>query len=132
MRAAGIALVLVLLGVDPVAAQEAVAGFSAAQAEHGGDLYRDHCSLCHGADLSSAEFAPSLKGARFRRQWGGQNAAALHGYVSRTMPPSQAGSLSPQDYSDVLAFILQANGASPGAVPLPSDPEALGALSLPK
>lgn len=125
-------LITAVLLAAPAAAEDKIAGFTAAQADHGQGVYLDKCATCHGADLQSGEFAPSLKGARFRRTWGGQNAAALYGFVSRTMPPGQAGALSPDDYADVLAYVLSANGTTAGPEPFPTDAETQGELTLPR
>ena len=42
---------------------------------------------------------------------------------SMTMPPSQPGSLSEEQYADVTAYILSLNGMQPGDTPLSMDSE---------
>jgi mono/diheme cytochrome c family protein len=135
MRTSGFALVALLaaLAAAPVSAQdEAPAHFTAAQAARGADTYRDRCVLCHGANLDDGEWGPTLKGARFKRKWGGQSMAALFAYVSTTMPPGQTALMGPEDYADVLAHMLAGNGVAAGDKPLPSNTEALGPLTMPK
>ena len=123
MRGAALALAGLLgaagltLAASLAAAQDAVAppapGVPAGDAERGGDVYRANCALCHGASLYDGQFAPSLKGAQFRRTWGQAGPAALLAFVKRVMPPGQEGMLPDQDYADVVAYIVQANAAPP-------------------
>ena len=122
-----------VLAISGVRAQDlAPAHFTAAQASHGADLYRDNCTLCHGPHMDDGEFAPSLKGARFKGKWGGKALDSLFVYISSTMPPGQAGSLSSEDYADLVAHILASNGAAPGDKPLPADMTALSSMAVAK
>ena len=107
------------------------AAFTQAQVDQGQDLYRANCASCHGGALNDGEFAPSLKGVRFRGKWSGQPVGALFSYMSANMPPGQAGVLGPDDYASLAAFLLQANGAAAGAKPLPADAQALSGLGWP-
>jgi mono/diheme cytochrome c family protein len=109
----------------------ASAEFTKAQADQGADLYSANCASCHGPGLNDGMFAPSLKGRSFRGEWGDKSVGQLYAYASANMPPGQAGVLAPEDYVDVIAFLMQANGAQPGAKPLPADPQALSALAWP-
>lgn len=108
------------------------ASFTQAQADQGGDLYRASCASCHGPALNDGEFAPTLKGARFKGKWSGQSVGALFAYVSTNMPPGQAGALAPEDYANILAFLLQANGVPAGIKSLPADSQSLSDLSWPE
>ena len=105
--------------------------FTQAQADQGAQVYSQHCGLCHGAHMDDGEFGPSLKGARFKRQWGGKSVGALFSYVTAAMPPGQAGTLPADDYAAVLAFVFQANGATAGAAPMPADSQALAGATVP-
>lgn len=128
----GAVAILLLALAAPAAAQDGKpATFTQAQADHGADLYRDHCALCHGANLANAEFAPTLNGARFKRKWGGQSAAGLFGYITHAMPPGQTDVMSADDYAAVMAYLIGANGGVAGSQPLPADTEALSGLVLP-
>ena len=136
MTLRGLALAGVLTGLAaaaPATAQdEAVATFTQAQADHGRDLYRDNCGMCHGPNLNDGEFGPSLNGARFKRQWAGNGVGGLFAYLTAAMPPSRTGILRPDEYADLIAFLLQANGATAGAKPLPTSADELSALTIPK
>lgn len=110
---------------------KAAAAFTSAQADQGQDLYRANCASCHGGALNDGEFAPSLKGVRFKAKWSVQPIGALFAYMSANMPPGQAGVLGPDDYAALTAFLLQANGAAPSDKPLPADAQALAGSNWP-
>lgn len=133
VAAAAAVAVIAALGGGWRARAEPAAGlsFTQAQADQGQQVYADHCGVCHGAHMDDGEFAPSLKGARFRTHWGGKSVGALFAYVAANMPPGQSGVLSADDYADVLAYVLQSNGAPAGTTPLPSDAAALATLTVP-
>ncbi|HCE02554.1 MAG TPA: hypothetical protein DEQ98_04880, partial [Acidobacteria bacterium] len=44
----------------------------------------------------------------------GQTTDELFAYLRDEMPPGQAGSLSDQSYVDLVAYLLESNGAVPG------------------
>ncbi len=136
MRLRGLVLAGALSGLAaaaPATAQDqAVATFTQAQADHGRDLYRDNCGMCHGPNLNDGEFGPSLNGARFKRQWSGNGVGGLFAYLTAAMPPSRTGILRPDEYADLIAFLFLANGADASAEPLPSTPDELSALTIPK
>jgi mono/diheme cytochrome c family protein len=127
------ALVLaILLAAGPALAQEpAPVGFTAAQADKGLGLYGDNCGACHGSILEGSEFAPALKSGRFRKTHGAQTAGELLGYVTANMPPGAAGSLEPDEYAAILAYVMKQNGAAEGAA-FPADPNSKAPLGFPK
>ena len=94
------------------AEQPAAPVFTAAQADAGRETYKTVCAACHAADLSGAE-GPQLAGSDFMKNWGKQTTKDLLDYA-KGMPPDGAR-LKPEQYLDVVAFILQQNGASAGA-----------------
>lgn len=53
--------------------------------------------------------------------WGNRTGRDLFAFVKGSMPPLNAGSLSDADYLNVIAFLLQANGAVAGDRPLTAD-----------
>ena len=100
-----------------VSAQQAPAPagpFTAAQADSGRQLYMANCAACHGAELAGP---PALKGQAFMGNWATQTTSALYEKV-RTMPPEAPGSLGPDNYAAVVAFILRENGQTAGNQPL--------------
>ena len=101
--------------------------YTAAQAERGRAVYREHCQSCHGSSLRGGanEFAaPALAGPFFFDAWGGRPVAELLAYSAESMPPE--GSLLPEpDYVDITAYILQVLGYPEGDTELTPDSPAL-------
>ena len=58
--------------------------------------------------------APPLSGVDFLSIWAGQTTDELFAYLRDEMPPGQAGSLSDASYVDLVAYLLESNGAVPG------------------
>ena len=107
------------------AAQGQTSGpFTQQQAAAGRTSYQVNCAGCHQADLRGANEAKPLVGPDFLRTWGERTAQELIAFLGVTMPPPPAapGSLGTQTYVNLAAFLLTANGASPGS-------EALAATS---
>jgi alcohol dehydrogenase (cytochrome c) len=101
----------------PVFAHAQAGPFTDAQAAAGRSSYLANCAGCHLADLRGANEARPLVGPDFMRTWGPRSAQELIAFLGVTMPPPPAtpGSLGPQSYVNLAAFLLQANGATPGA-----------------
>jgi len=91
--------------------------FTSGQASRGEQRFRQVCAACH----STNEF----RGGRFRIKWVGQTAGDFFDFVSTTMPDGDPGSLSLEDYANLLAYILRLNGYPAGEEPLPADASAL-------
>jgi alcohol dehydrogenase (cytochrome c) len=89
--------------------------FTTAQAETGRAAYDASCSGCHLRDLKGAFEAPQLVGSNFLNQWGAKSVADLHGYLMASMPPADPGGPGRQTMIDIVAYILQANGAPAGS-----------------
>jgi len=90
-------------------AQGAQGGY-ATQAARGKDAYQQQCSACHQADLSGSDMIPALAGSGFMARWQGKTAKDMFDRTRTTMPSTSPGSLSPQTYMDLVAYILQING----------------------
>jgi polar amino acid transport system substrate-binding protein len=89
------------------------------QVERGAKIYGDKCASCHGAQGQGGEKAPPLVGAEAlplapragaKRDVEFHTAADVFGWVKVHMPGDAPGSLSDEEYVDVLAFDLKANG----------------------
>lgn len=94
----------------PVARAQESPSYSAEQAAAGQKIYEKQCVLCHGAGLDDGEFGPMLRGDDFLQRWSGKSVEDLFHYVSDTMPTAQPGSLTPDEYLNVLAYLLSKNG----------------------
>src|SRR3954471_8734500 len=112
-------------------AQPTPLSYTADQADKGFGLYAEHCASCHGPNLDDGAYAPPLKGIDFRQKWGVRSAEPLFTYTSTKMPPSRPGTLGDPVYAQLLAYVLQENGAPAGARELPGDPDALKAMTAP-
>lgn len=93
--------------------------------------YNQYCQECHGDDLTGGLIGGApLSGFVFRQKWGGSSLASLYAYLSTQMPQGSPGSLSDQQYADLLALILSKNGHETGNEPLTPDPEQLQGLGI--
>ena len=102
------------------AAQQDVGPFTSAQAGQGHAEYASACASCHQENLSGGGEAPSLADANFLKSWGDRSTRELYDYLHAAMPLGKGGSLSDQTYQDIVAFLLEANGATPGGKPFTS------------
>ena len=93
-------------------------GFTAAQATRGGEVYERVCASCHRTDFQGSFEAPPLAGTNFLNLWGDQSAASLFDRIGGSMPPDRPGRLGAETYVDLVAYLLQANGATAGGVEL--------------
>lgn len=98
--------------------------YTGQQAERGKTQYSPNCSSCHMIDLSGTAQAPPLAGPVFLLRWEGRSVADLFSKIS-TMPPDNPGSLSPEAYLDIVAFLLQSNDFPAGQEELKTNTEAL-------
>jgi S-disulfanyl-L-cysteine oxidoreductase SoxD len=99
--------------------------YTAQQAKRGEAAYARECAMCHGATLKERDGAPPLADPEFLAQWNGFSAGDLFERIRRTMPTSQPGKLSAQEYADILAHILGANQFPAGGTELDSRTERL-------
>jgi alcohol dehydrogenase (cytochrome c) len=118
----GLTMLSALAVVAVVAQQRSAPGpFTGAQAAGGRAAYQENCAGCHLPDLAGRNEAPPLAGGNFMNTWGGRTTRELLALISTTMPPGAPGTLGPDVYAQIAAFILQANGAVPGNQPLTAD-----------
>lgn len=103
--------------VSPEPTAAVTAPFTTAQADRGQRLFTDVCGVCHGL----SEF----RGPLFGLTWMADPVADFFQFISQSMPQDRPGSLSPQEYASVVAYLLRLNGLRPGDVELPHDSEAL-------
>ena len=110
--------------------------FTEVQAERGRAAYAGGCGLCHGRRLNGApddpdmQSMPPLARARFLRNWGGRSLATLFEYVRATMPEDNPGSLSDEEYVDVIAYMLSFGGMPAGEAELQPDPGPLARVVI--
>jgi len=105
---------------------QADGAFTAGQAAKGAAVYAKSCAACHGQKLEGGS-STALVGASFAGKWGdGKHSIDDLYFVIRTqMPYGAAGTLTDQQYLDVVAFMLQSNGSRAGNKMLTADSPAL-------
>ena len=123
-----------LTQIPVVAGQTADAGkttwdkiYSPAQAAKGETVYNDKCGKCHGANGGGAD-APALVGADFTSDWDGLSLYQLFDRTRSSMPQDDPGSMSREDTSAVVAYMLQKNGFPAGDAELASGADVLNAI----
>jgi len=97
--------------------------YSTAQASHGKDVYAGMCISCHAG-------MGNHTGPVFRTRWAGHDLQEMYRFISENMPKNDPGSLPPEDYAAVIAYLLQMNGMPAGNAALPTDTVALKAITL--
>src|SRR5688572_13081726 len=124
LAAAAFATTVVLL---PAQQPAAPGPFTAAQATAGRTAYDASCAGCHGTDLRGV---PALAGPDFASGWGTRSTRDLFNTIRASMPSDRPGSLSEETYLNVVAFILQSNGRTPGTQALtPTTDAPIGAAA---
>jgi polar amino acid transport system substrate-binding protein len=115
---AALCVVAAPLAITPIAIAQAAkpALYTDAQATAGAQVYASSCAACHGTQLEGVA-APALKGPGFGEMAAAQSltAGALLDVIANTMPQSDPGSLKPDQYAAVTAYVLQQNGYPAGA-----------------
>lgn len=117
LAASGVCALLFAAGAGAQTAKPAL--YAAEQAQAGATVYAQTCASCHGGAMEGAG-APELKGTAFneRALAQGMTPQSLYDVVAFTMPQVDPGGLKPEEYSAVVAYILQQNGYPAGTTPL--------------
>ena len=102
--------------------------YTTEQSTRGADLYTRVCSECHGDDLDGREKSPALAGGSFTQRWEGATLKKLFERMQEMPPADPAKRLKPDEYADVLAFVLSANDVPAGSQRLVSDKDVLAAI----
>jgi mono/diheme cytochrome c family protein len=100
------------------------------QAKRGQSLYAQQCAFCHGDSLTDGTQAPPLAGDAFLASWKGNSLGALFEKTSTMMPSNDPGSLSKEQYADVLAYILSVGKAPAGKTELKGETELLKLIRI--
>lgn len=90
------------------------------QADEGAKLYGEYCATCHGKAGQGTKNAPVVVGknalpldppatAKVRKTQF-HTAQDVAEFVAKNMPAKKPGSLTTDQYYDILAFVLKANG----------------------
>ena len=94
------------------------------QAKKGVLGYLQNCASCHGPALDGQPggySGPALKGAEFADPSYDFHVSDIFNFVAKLMPSATPGSLPPDVYVAIMAFILQQNGYPAGSRELTYD-----------
>jgi mono/diheme cytochrome c family protein len=104
--------------------------YTDAQAKLGKDIYTQNCASCHLDDLSGSGQALPLAGDAFMQSWEGQTVDDLYEVIHDTMPQDKPGTLTPDQVTQVISYILKFNKFPAGQTELPSDPAAMKTILI--
>jgi mono/diheme cytochrome c family protein len=104
--------------------------YTAEQAARGESAYGKGCARCHGAALTGGDQSPPLTGSAFLGNWNGQSLIDLQQRIKTTMPSDSIGIYDVKFVTDVVAFMLKANGFPAGQAELASDDAALKEIAI--
>ncbi len=108
--------------VAAVTAKDSTPLYTEEQATTGAAVFGKICAECHEKkDVTSADF---------RAKWTGRPLWDLYELVRTTMPDSNPGSLSRDEYAATLAYILKLNGIPAGPAAVMPDTTAMKAVKL--
>jgi mono/diheme cytochrome c family protein len=96
--------------------------YTTAQAGRGEETYMGICVACHPAGTYSTD--------TFKTTWTGRTVGDLFNLVSTTMPKNDPASLSAQEYSQLVAYILKINDVPAGKADLPTEVEKLKEIRI--
>jgi hypothetical protein len=96
--------------------------YSREQWLRGRDVYAGLCAGCHQAITHV--------GPQFSTSWAGKKLSELFGFLRERMPKNDPGSLSEQEYVDVMSYMLRLNGMPAGVDELPADSVALTRIRI--
>jgi mono/diheme cytochrome c family protein len=113
------------LGLPAQAAKSVNTGvYTAAQAERGLAHYKSQCASCHAPN----RFTDDL----FYTSFAGKPLWEMFDVISDTMPEDKPGSMKPEEYVEVMAYLLQLNRFPAGEVDLPTGKDGLSAILMEK
>lgn len=96
--------------------------YTTEQSARGVDVYAGYCKSCHTPE--------SHTGAVFAAKWRGRRLSELYEYIRDQMPKNAPGSLSDEEYADVLAYLLKMNRMPAGKQQLSTDAAALKSIRI--
>jgi len=100
------------------------------QAKRGETVSNKLCTSCHGPELSGGEAGPTLVGLEFLGNWNSLTVADFFDRVHTTMPADAPGTMTPQQTSDVTAYVFKLNKFPAGKTELPTDLASLKGIKI--
>jgi S-disulfanyl-L-cysteine oxidoreductase SoxD len=96
--------------------------YTNAQADRGQRAVQQNCGSCH----SPSEWP----GPMFISAWAGRSVADLQNNLMMTMPFDAPGKLTPEQYTDIVAYMLKLNNVPTGERELPADDDSLKKIEV--
>jgi mono/diheme cytochrome c family protein len=118
------AVLTIALGAQAPKTSVKAGVYTAAQADRGQALYRSKCASCHAPN----RFTDDL----FYSSFAGKPLWEMFDVISDTMPEDDPGGMKKEEYADVIAYLLKLNKFPAGDAELPTDKDALSAITMEK
>jgi mono/diheme cytochrome c family protein len=116
------ALVAGALAAQSASRSSADGVYTRQQADQGRDLFALACQSCHAPTQHSLP--------PFRQKWFGRTLGDLFGYLRREMPQTDPGTMSDEEYAQLVAYLMRINGMPTGRAPLAADSAALHTIRI--
>jgi mono/diheme cytochrome c family protein len=101
-------------GAAQTQARSSTAGvYTEDQATRGADVFAGMCKSCHTPSVHT--------GPTFLKTWADRPLWDLFEFISTKMPKNDPGGMFPEEYAQVVAYLLKLNGQPAGPAELPSD-----------
>ena len=104
--------------------------YSDAQVKRGKQVYDKSCVNCHGEQLMGDGTATALTGTGFMADFNGVTLGEMVDRTRQTMPDDDPGSMSRQQITDVIAYVLKFNKFPSGEADLPTQAEVLNQIKF--
>lgn len=117
-----LSIALAALAATPPDRTTADGVYTAAQANAGTAVFTEACAACHVAGWHET--------VKFYAKWHGRSLGELYGYIAREMPQTDPGTLTPQEYADVTAYLLRLTGMPAGRASIAPDAGALAGIRI--
>ncbi len=103
-------------------AHDSVGFYTEAQAERGQAVYKNVCAECHELqDFTNTDF---------RTEWDGNSLYELFESIRTTMPDENPGTLTREQYVDVVTYVLKLNAMPTGPAEFTADSASASAAIL--
>jgi mono/diheme cytochrome c family protein len=125
-------LVLSSFPLTAVLAQSGGGGdYTKVQADAGKQIFDKTCAVCHGDHLQGG-VGPALAGQQFLSvsQFQQVSAEYFYHFMSTHMPLTSPGSLTKEQYLNIMAYMLRVNGYPAGSQQLTDNKEELEAIKI--
>ena len=96
--------------------------YSREQANRGQDVFLGTCKTCHTTEFHTTD--------AFTTKWNGKALSELLQYIRDQMPKNEPGTLTAEEYADVLAYLLRQNRMPAGDADLPADADAVKSIRI--